>query len=97
MDRHFLDYAGDERILQKAKRYEKWVEKSPFEQTLYEAIMESLGYKNNKAPFLTLASRMPLEAIRYLVPEDAPIQEKNLVRKLYYWVWQDYYHNKEIQ
>ena len=75
---HFLDYAGDERILQKAKRYEKWVEKSPFEQTLYEAIMESLGYKNNKAPFLTLASRMPLEAIRYLVPEDAPIQEKKL-------------------
>lgn len=72
----FLDYAGDERILQKAKRYEKWVEKSPFGQTLYEAIMESLGYKNNKAPFITLASRMPLETIRCLIPEDAPIQEK---------------------
>jgi hypothetical protein len=38
--------------------------------------MESLGYKNNKEPFLTLASRMPLEDIRYLIPEDASAQKK---------------------
>lgn len=74
----FLDFAGDERILQKAKRYERWVEKRPFEQVLYEAIMESLGYKNNKEPFLTLASRLPLEDIRYLIPEDASVQRKRL-------------------
>ncbi len=72
----FLDYAGDERILQKAKRYERWLEKGTFEQTLYAAIMESLGYKNNKEPFLTLASRVPLEEIRYRIPEDAPVQKK---------------------
>jgi len=75
---YFLDYAGDERILQKAKRYEKWVEISPFEQTLYEAIMESLGYKNNKEPFLKLASLLPLEDIRCLIPEDVPVQEKKI-------------------
>lgn len=75
---HFLDYAGDERILQKAKRYEKWVESRPLEQILYEAVMESLGYKDNKEPFLMLASRTPLEDIRYLIPEDAPIQEKKI-------------------
>jgi len=75
---HFLDYAGDERILQKAKRYERWVEKVPFEQVLYKAIMESLGYKNNKEPFLTLASRIPLEDIRNLIPEDIPIQKKKI-------------------
>ncbi len=74
----FLDYAGDERILQKAKRYERWIENSPFEQVLYEAIMESLGYKNNKKPFLTLASRTPLEDIRYLIPEDVSIQKKKI-------------------
>ena len=73
---YFLDYAGDERILQKAKRYGKWVERSPFEQTLYEGIMESLGYKNNKEPFLTLASRMTMEDIRSLIPEDIPVKEK---------------------
>ncbi len=74
----FLDYAGDERILQKAKRYEQWLERGTFEQVLYEAIMESLGYKNNKEPFLTLASRVPLEDIRNLIPEDAPVQKKKI-------------------
>ncbi|GAN32350.1 MAG: DUF2851 family protein [Candidatus Brocadia sp. AMX2] len=72
----FLDYAGDERILQKAKRYERWLEKGTFEQVLYEAVMESLGYKNNKEPFFTLASRLPLEDIRYVIPEDASAQKK---------------------
>lgn len=72
----FLDYAGDERILQKAKRYERWLEKGTFEQVLYEAVMESLGYKNNKEPFLALASRVPLEDIRYVIPEDASAPKK---------------------
>ncbi|MFO0792787.1 MAG: DUF2851 family protein [Candidatus Brocadiaceae bacterium] len=74
----FLDYAGDERILRKAKRYERWLEQRPFEQALYEAIMESLGYKNNKEPFLMLAALMPLETMRSLIPEDASVQEKKV-------------------
>lgn len=74
----FLDYAGDDRILRKAKRYGKWIERSPFEQVLYEALMESLGYKENKEPFLTLASRMPMENIRCIIPEDIPVQEKKV-------------------
>ncbi|MGQ3685341.1 MAG: DUF2851 family protein [Candidatus Loosdrechtia sp.] len=72
----FLDFAGDERIIRKAKRYERWMEIIPFDQALYEAVMESLGYKENKKPFLTLASRMPLKDIRSLIPEDVPVQEK---------------------
>ncbi|MDQ1274330.1 MAG: hypothetical protein QG591_2960 [Planctomycetota bacterium] len=75
---YFLDYAGDERILRKVKRYERWVGTSPFEQVIYEAIMESLGYKNNKKPFLTLATRIPLEDIRRLTPEDVTIQKKKI-------------------
>lgn len=75
----FLDYAGDERILQKAKKYEKWIENKPFEQTFYEAIMESLGYKNNKKPFLMLASLAPIETIRTFAPEEASVQEKNII------------------
>src|SRR3989338_5467510 len=54
------------------------MEKKPFEQTCYEAVMESLGYKNNKEPFLKLASLMPLKEIRNLVPEDAQVQEKKI-------------------
>ena len=72
----FLDYAGDDRVIQKAGKYERWLEKQPFEQILYEAIMESLGYKNNKEPFLTLASRVPLKDMRQVIPEDAPSREK---------------------
>ncbi|WKZ20077.1 MAG: DUF2851 family protein [Candidatus Jettenia sp. CY-1] len=74
----FLDYAGDERILQKAKRYEAWLEKKPFEQTIYEAIMESLGYKENKEPFLMLATLISLEDFRSLIPDDLTIQTKKL-------------------
>jgi len=80
VDRHwlgqFLDYAGDDRVIQKAGKYERWLEQRPFEQALYEAIMESLGYKNNKEPFLTLASRVPLKEMRLVIPEDAPPREK---------------------
>ncbi|WKZ16006.1 MAG: DUF2851 family protein [Candidatus Jettenia caeni] len=75
---HFLDYAGDERILQKAKRYEEWLKKKPFEQTIYEAIMESLGYKENKESFLRLASLVSLKDFHSLIPEDVPVQMKKL-------------------
>jgi len=74
----FLDYAGDERILQKAKRFEKWTESKPFEQAFYEAILESLGYKNNKKPFLLLASILPLDHIRMIIPDDASVLEKKI-------------------
>ena len=40
--------------------------------------MESLGYKSNKEPFLKLASLIPLEDIRCLIPEDVPAQEKKI-------------------
>ncbi|MEK7289329.1 MAG: DUF2851 family protein, partial [Planctomycetota bacterium] len=72
----FLDYAGDDRVIQKAGKYERWLETRPFEQALYEAVMESLGYKNNKEPFLTLASLVPLKDMRLVIPEDAPSHEK---------------------
>ncbi len=72
----FLDYAGDDRVIQKAGKYERWLETRPFEQALYEAVMESLGYKNNKEPFLALASLVPLKDMRLVIPEDAPSHEK---------------------
>ena len=48
---YFLDYAGRRTCPSKGKKVRKnGGKRSPFEQTLYEAIMESLGYKN-KEPF----------------------------------------------
>ncbi len=74
----FLDQAGDERILVKAKSYEKRLESSTFEQTLYEAIMESLGYRNNRLPFLRLALLTPLSLIRRTIPVDAGVKQKGV-------------------
>ncbi len=70
---YFLDFAGDERILIKTKRLEKLLKTQTFEQMLYEAIMESLGYKNNKEQFKHLASIVSVNDIRSMIPLDISI------------------------
>ncbi|MCP4252825.1 MAG: DUF2851 family protein [Candidatus Scalindua sp.] len=73
----FLDYAGDERILVKANRIEKQQKSRTFEQVLYESIMESLGYKNNKEQFKCLGSIVTINEIRRLIPSDVSINERS--------------------
>lgn len=72
----FLDYAGDERILIKANRIEKHQNTKTFEQILYEAIMESLGYKNNKEQFRHLATIVSINDIRSFIPLDISPEQK---------------------
>ena len=74
---HFLDYAGDERILVKAGRFGKRLSTQTFEQVLYEAIMESLGYKNNKEQFKHLGTIASINDIKRLIPSDVSIQERS--------------------
>lgn len=59
-----LDYAGDERILAKARRFQSALQSRPFDQVLYEGIMEGLGYKSNSAPFLQLSRVCTLAYLR---------------------------------
>ena len=73
----FLDYAGDERILVKADRFEKQQKTKTFEQVLYDAIMESLGYKNNKEQFKYLATLVTINEIKRLIPSDVSINERS--------------------
>ena len=73
----FLDYAGDERILVKADRFEKQQKTKTFEQVLYEAIMESLGYKNNKEQFKCLGTLVTINEIKRLIPSDVSINERS--------------------
>ena len=42
-----------------------------FQQVLYEAICEGLGYASNKQPFLELARRLPLDRILRHLPDDS--------------------------
>ena len=71
-----LDYAGDERIALKLKKFNKLLERKSFEQTLYESIMEALGYKNNKSQFLTLANILQFDDLQKIVPIDAENSKK---------------------
>ncbi len=73
----FLDYAGDERILVKADRIEKQQKSKTFEQVLYESILESLGYKNNKEQFKYLGTLVTINEIKRLIPSDISINERS--------------------
>ena len=64
-----LDYAGDERILSKMRRFEARAQNRALDQVLYEGIMEAAGYKNNKAAFVELARRVPIRTLRQLREE----------------------------
>ncbi|GAX59257.1 lipoprotein [Candidatus Scalindua japonica] len=73
----FLDFAGDERILAKTDRIVTQQKSKTYEQVLYEAIMESLGYKNNKEQFLRLAALVTINEIKRLIPSDVSVDEKS--------------------
>ncbi len=62
----FLDTVGEERFLGKATRFHTDLVKTEASQCLYQGIMMALGYARNKAPFLELASRLPLRVLESL-------------------------------
>jgi len=47
----------------------------PWEQLLYEGVMEGMGYAKNRTPFLALARELPLREIRRLAAGDAEVAE----------------------
>ena len=58
-----LDRAGDARFAAKARLLARFIAEQPPQQTLYEALLEGLGYRVNQAPFLRLAQQAPYAAI----------------------------------
>jgi len=59
----FLDSAGEERFLAKAVKFQADLAQMEASQSLYQGIMEALGYSKNKLPFLKLARRLPLQIL----------------------------------
>ncbi|MBI2191935.1 MAG: DUF2851 family protein [Planctomycetes bacterium] len=59
----FLEAAGDERILRKARALARRARQAGEDQAFYEAWMASLGYKRNQDAFETLARNAPLRAL----------------------------------
>ena len=68
-----LDRAGDDRFHSKSARFGSLLGEQDQDQTLYEGILEGLGYHQNRQPFLKLAGRAPYAALaqaaRDLEPE----------------------------
>ena len=59
-----LDRAGDDRFLDKSACFGRFLGEQGPDQTLYEGLMEALGYRHNQAPFLKLAARAPYLSVR---------------------------------
>ena len=69
-----LDRAGDHRFLAKSNGILRFLEEQGPDQTLYEGLMEGLGYRFNQQPFLKLAARTPYAALERgarLVPKQS--------------------------
>ena len=59
-----LDRAGDARFGEKVETFRRQLAEEEPEQVLYTAIMEGLGYSQNRSPFCELAYRMPIAALK---------------------------------
>jgi len=55
---------GEWRVQEKAARFGGWLREQNFDEVLYRAVMEALGYEANKAAMRTLAERVPLRVLR---------------------------------
>ncbi len=71
----FLDKAGDTRFRAKADKFSDRLRQTDAAQVLYEGIMEALGYAKNKAPFLELARRVPVDAMESITKSPLRDQE----------------------
>lgn len=81
-----LDAAGDARFQRKSAWFRRLLAEQPPEQTLYEGLMEALGYRANRQPFLKLAAAAPLaalaqEAAAYPPAERAAVLERRLLQR----------------
>jgi hypothetical protein len=56
--------AGEWRVQEKAERFNDWLHEHDFDEVLYRAVMEALGYAANKEAMRALAERVPLRVLR---------------------------------
>lgn len=81
-----LDAAGDARFQRKSDWFRRLLAEQSPAQTLYEGLMEALGYRANRQPFLKLAQAAPWaalaqEAAAYPPVERAAALERRLLQR----------------
>ena len=87
-----LDWAGDQRFHSNSRRFQLFLadpaataaqNQDHWDQTLYEGLMEGLGFKNNQQPFLKLAQRAPW---RVLVEKSEGLTAKDRAPAVQSWL-----------
>lgn len=81
---HHLEEAGEARFKIKAGRFLGDICYFGEEETIYQGVMEALGYSQNKEPFLALARSVPSELFRTI--SGLPSKEMRYhVQRLFLW------------
>ncbi len=79
-----LDAAGDARFRAKSAEFHTFMQEQSAAQTLYEGLMEGLGYRANRQPFLKLAHAAPWSALAREVaarPAAEPVQVAQIIER----------------
>ncbi|MDE2778088.1 MAG: DUF2851 family protein [Chloroflexota bacterium] len=76
-----LDAAGDARFRVRAAVFASLTGEQSADQCLYEGLMEALGYRANRQPFLKLAQRAPWEMLAAEALAQAPQLRSGLVQE----------------
>ena len=69
-----LDAAGDARFLAKSHGFLLEMRELGVDESLYQSLMEALGYSTNRKPFLELARRVPYSALAALWDEPQSVR-----------------------
>ena len=77
-----LDRAGDSRFLGKSDTFLAFLKEEDPDQVLYAALMEALGYSQNREPFLELAHRAPYHLLRKAVLKSPPGERPGLLQEV---------------
>ena len=78
-----LDRAGDQRFIARSAWFQSLVLEQGPDQTLYEGLLEALGYRFNQQPFLKLAQRAPYAA---LLRAAGSVPREQLAQSLESWL-----------
>ena len=62
-----LDRAGDARFIDKSALFQTFLREQSPQQTLYEGLMEGLGYRHNRQPFVKLAGLAPYSSLASII------------------------------
>ncbi|MBN1464708.1 DUF2851 family protein [candidate division KSB1 bacterium] len=70
--RQLIERAGDARFAIKKARFRERRQNEPWNQLLYQSILEALGYSKNQIPFRRLAEIVPIESLWSCIWNDPP-------------------------